>query len=324
MSLTVKKATRQGIKPLIVLYAESGNGKSYSALLLARGMAGENGNVILGDSERGRGSLYADVLPGGYDVVDIDEPFTPAKFIEVIDLIEKSGATVGVLDGASPEWENGVLEMAAENESRTGKSGLHNWRIPKQEHQKFLSRLLRSPIPWVVTLRAKFKSRQIKENGKTVIIKDDVPSPIQAEEFIYESTCHAIILPDHSIRLTKCSHPALRSCFPEKGPITIEHGRMLAAWCAAPTGPGAPINVDEAFVNRSSPGYPNPATTSIASLKRELWAITESMHRGEKSSLQRFLLDEDLIRHTETVETLSAERLAQVLEKVKAWMKEHP
>jgi hypothetical protein len=30
----------------------------------------------------------------------------------------------------------------------------------------------------------------------------------------------------------------LRKCFPEKGPITIEHGKAIAAWCSAPQGPG--------------------------------------------------------------------------------------
>ncbi len=47
---------------------------------------------------------------------------------------------------------------------------------------------------------------------------------------------HAEILPDHSINLTKCSHPSLRECFPAKGkgPITIQHGEALARWCANP------------------------------------------------------------------------------------------
>lgn len=261
MSLTIKPATRQGVKPLIGLYSESGCGKTYSALLLARGFVGPAGKIVLADSESGRGSLYADVLPGGYNVLEITAPFSPAKHIEVIKAIEQSGAAIGILDSGSHEWENlgGVLDMAAEREAQSGKPGLHCWKIPKMEHAKFMLALLQSSIPWIICLRAKYKSRQQKNaHGKTEIVKDDHTTPIQAEDFIFEMTCHAEILHDHSIHLTKCSHPALRSCFPEKGPITIAHGEALAKWCANP-GTGAS---DSAPVpHAKTGGSPNPAAS---------------------------------------------------------------
>jgi hypothetical protein len=127
--------------------------------------------------------------------------------------------------------------MAAINEEKHGKS-LNNYRIPKMEHQKLVLMMLRSPCPIICCVRAKHKTRQTKENGKTVIIKDDHTSPIQAEEWIFESTVHAEILQDHSIILTKCSHPDLRKCFPtrEEGPLTIKHGELIAAWCRSPGG----------------------------------------------------------------------------------------
>ena len=74
---TIKKATRQGVKPLIGMYGKSGSGKTMSALLLARGLAGASGRVVLIDSESGRGSIFADLIPGGYSVVDIEPPFSP-------------------------------------------------------------------------------------------------------------------------------------------------------------------------------------------------------------------------------------------------------
>lgn len=209
-----------------------------SALLLARGFVGPKGRIVMADSESRRGSLYADVIEGGFDVLDLDEPFTPARYVDVITAVEQSGASIGVLDSGSHEWEGigGVLDQAAENESESKRAGLHNWKRPKFEHAKFVQKLLKSSIPWVICLRAKFKTRQGKdEKGKTVIIKDDHVSPIQAEDFIFECTAHAEVLPDHSINLTKCSHPALRDCFPSKGPITIEHGAAIAKWCAAPS-----------------------------------------------------------------------------------------
>ncbi len=234
--LTIKPATRQGVKPLIGLYSESGCGKTMSSLLLARGLAGPTGKLVLIDSESGRGSLYADVIPGGYDVLDLCEPFSPARYIEAITAAENSGAAVAVIDSGSHSWEGlgGVLDMAGDNEARSGKAGLHNWKTPKMEHAKFMLKLLQSRLPIIVCLRAKYKTRQTKINGKTEIVKDDYTTPIQADDFIFETTAHGEIMPDHSLRLTKCSHPSLRECFPKSGPITIQHGEALARWCANP------------------------------------------------------------------------------------------
>lgn len=240
MSFDIKKATRVGVRPLIGLYSESGCGKTYSALLLARGLVGPSGKIVMADSESGRGSLYADVLPGGYDTFELGQPFSPARYIEAIDATEQSGAAVGIIDSASHEWEGigGVLDLAAQNEERTGKAGLHCWKAPKLEHAKFMLRMLQSSIPWIVCLRAKYKSRQTKVDGKTQIVKDEATSPIQAEDFIFEMTCHMEILQNHTPIITKCSHPALRACFPEdkKEPIAIKHGQLLAAWCSNPGG----------------------------------------------------------------------------------------
>jgi hypothetical protein len=242
VSFQIKPATRTGVKPLIVLYSESGCGKTYSALLLARGISGPGGKIVMGDSESGRGSLYADIPEiGGYQTFDLAAPFSPARYVEAVDAIEQAGAAIGILDSGSHEWEGigGVLDMAGEIEEKSGKTGLHCWKAPKFEHAKFVQRLLRTKIPFIVCLRAKYKSRQKKDDrGKTVIIKDETTSPIQAEDFIFEATCHAEILPNHSIILTKCSHPSLRNCFPadRSEPIGIKHGEALAKWCASPGG----------------------------------------------------------------------------------------
>jgi hypothetical protein len=231
----IKKATRQNVKPLIAIYAESGCGKTMSALLMARGIAGPNGKIILADSESGRGSLYADVIPGGYETFDLCAPFSPQRYIDAIDVMEEAGADVGIIDSGSHEWEGigGVLEMAGDNEERTKKAGLHNWKQPKLEHARFVQRLLRTKMPVIVCLRAKHKSRQTKNaQGKTEIVKDDFASPIQAEDFIFEATAHLEIMPDHTIRLTKCSHPDLGKCFPEdfKRPINVSDGEAIARW----------------------------------------------------------------------------------------------
>lgn len=291
--MQIKPASRQGVKPLISLYSESGCGKTYSSLLLARGFVGPTGRICMIDSERGRGSLYADVLPGGYDVLQLEDPFSPARYIEAINTVESGDYSVGVMDSGSHEWDGigSVLDMAAENESRSGRPGLHNWRQPKLEHAKFVLRLMQSKIPWIICLRAKHKTKQGKdERGKTVIIKDDFTTPIQADDFIFESTAHGEILQDHSFRLTKCSHPALRTCFPDNAPITIEHGQAIARWCSAPTGSDPLKSMQVKLWNLCKPFRGADKSWTAAEEKLRGWSILPP-DRGVKDLTEAELVE---------------------------------
>jgi len=289
----IKKATRQGVIPLIGLYGESGCGKTMSALLLARGLVGPSGDIHMIDTESRRGSLYADVIPGGYSVLDLNSPFTPQRFIAALQAVIDAGAKIVALDSASMEWDGmgAVLDMAAENEAKSGRAGLHNWKTPKFEHAKFIQFLLRSPIPVILCLRAKHKTKQTKENGKTVIVKEDFTSPIQDEAFTFEMTAHAEILQDHSIHLTKCSHPELQKCFPATGPLKIEHGALIAQWCAAG-------------------GARKPETTRSA--KQRLWKLTESIHGGKPEKLEAHLRKLEFLQPDQALGSLSEEQLAAI------------
>lgn len=305
----IQAATRQGVKPLIVPYSESGCGKTYSSLLLARGLAGPKGKIVVADSESRRASLYADVLAGGFETFDLGEPFSPARYIDAIDTIESSGAACGIIDSGSHEWEGpgGVLDMAGSNEHKSGKAGLHNWRLPKLEHAKFVQRLLRTKIPFVICLRAKYKSRQGKDsNGKTVIVRDDHLSPIQAEDFIFEATAHFEIRPDHSINLTKCSHPALRNCFPTQGPIKIEHGAMLAAWCNGTSAATAPaLDRNKLLVELRE------QTSDLHGWKK---GMSAKAWETAKKALQKWLTDKGF---SPSIDQMTAQQLSETIQTLK-------
>ena len=316
--MEIKRATRVGVKPLIGLYSESGCGKTYSSLLMARGFVGKNGRIVLIDTESGRGSLYADVIEGGYDVLEIRGSFAPSVYVEAIRDVEKSGVSIGIIDSISHEWEGigGVLDQAAINEEKSGKKGLHCWNKPKMEHAKMMLCLLQSSIPWIVCMRSKHKSRQTKdEHGKTVIVKDDFTTPIQSEDFTFEMTCHGEIMPDHSFRLTKSSHPELRKCFRNGVPIDVETGISVAEWCREPEAIKGP-------------------SVDIQAAKTRLWHLTERIHcvpKGCKNEntklagkkiLEQWLWDEGLMNSDgETLELLSPERLSSVVKSVEEKLK---
>lgn len=236
-----RPATGDNRKPLIGFYGKSGSGKTHSALLLARGYAGPQGKVLLIDTENKRGSFFFDLIPGGYDVTDLGEPFSSARYIEAMDAAFKGKADIVIVDSMSHEWEGigGVLDWAAKIEDRTGKPGLHCWADPKEQHGRMLLKLLNAPCPVICCLRAKYKTRQVTtETGQKVIVKDDFLTPIQDGDFIYEMTCHVELGMDHKMHVTKLGHPGLKMVFPEGFVVTEEYGRALRAWTT--TQPAAP------------------------------------------------------------------------------------
>ena len=330
MNFEIKPATRTGIKPLIGIYSESGCGKTMSSLLLARGLVGPSAKIVMLDTESGRGSLYADVIPGGYEVMEMRESFSPSNYIAAIQAVEKSGAAVLVIDSGSHEWEglDGVTDMAMQisqaraskwNKGWDGVVQFGDWKQPKMEHQKFMLKMLQSPLPIIVCLRAKKKSHQTKGTkemadagiiesrniGKSLVIKDEFSSPIQAEDFIFEMMAHAEILQNHCIILTKCSHPSLRDCFPkdQTTPISIEHGQKLAAWCAS-AGQPATISSPKAESTTNQPAdapagsveHPDPEEI-LKKLKAELWAVTKPVRGAAKdwSGVNSWLWREEIL-----------------------------
>src|SRR5262245_20948635 len=113
MTFSFRPARRSEAKPLIGLYSESGCGKTWSALMLARGFVGPAGKIGMIETESGRGEAYADVLPGGYDVLPIRENLSPENYGRALTIAEQAKFDALIIDSASHEWEGagGVLGM---------------------------------------------------------------------------------------------------------------------------------------------------------------------------------------------------------------------
>lgn len=301
MSMEIRPASRTSVKPLIAMYGESGSGKTFSALLLARGIVGPSGRIAMIETESGRGEFFADMIPGGYDVLPITEPFAPARCVEALQTIEKSGHDIAILDSGSHFWEGigGVLDMAAHNEE-AGKKGLAVWRLPKMEHSKMMLKFMQTRLTIIVCLRAKYKSRQVKQGGKSEIVKDDHLTPLQAEDFIFESTTHMQINMDHSIFVSKDGRPDLRACFPENNtsPITIATGEAIARWAANPG---------------KAAGPQKPAENGRRALKVALCDAVKARAGVEPAGVEKWLWEEGLLDgEHETLKVISDERMAEI------------
>ncbi len=245
MSYSLRPAKRSEAKPLIGLYSESGSGKTWSALMLARGFVGPKGKIAMIETEAGRGEVYADVLPGGYHVCSMRDTFSPENYGEAIKAVEQERADALIIDSASHEWEGsgGVLAMAAENEV-AGKKSLMIWQGPKLAHQRyFVLRLLATPIPLVIVcMRAKYPMKELKVDGKKEWARADDLAPVQSDGILYELMIHGWIDREHRFRGTKYTRDDLRAVLKDGEPISIATGERLAAWAkeVAPAAPAAP------------------------------------------------------------------------------------
>src|SRR5262245_14191323 len=198
---TFRPARRSEAKPLVGIYARSGCGKTWSALLLARGFVGPDGRIGMIETESGRGEAYADLLPGGYDVLPLRETFAPREYGEAITAAERAGLGALIIDSASHEWEGvgGVLDMAATNQA-AGKKGVLVWQQPKIDHQRhFMLRLMQTPIPLVVVcMRAKYPMVEKIVDGKKEWARSGELEPKQSEDILSEMFIHGWIDEAHA------------------------------------------------------------------------------------------------------------------------------
>ena len=118
MAFQIKKAVREKIYAKIALIAPSGGGKTYSSLRLATGMkeeiekeTGKTARILMANTEQARGYYYADEFD--YDIVDIEAPHNPEKYVELIDFAVQEGYDILIIDSSSHEWEGkgGCLEL---------------------------------------------------------------------------------------------------------------------------------------------------------------------------------------------------------------------
>lgn len=229
--MKIERAVREKTYTLTSIAGPSGSGKTYSALLYARGLVGPEGKIGFIDTENKRSRFYADVA-GGFDVIDLDPPFTSTRYVEAIKAFEKAGYPAIVIDSISHEWEGsgGVLEQAEAIEERTKRAGLHCWQKPKASHKKLMNELLQTRAHLIFCCRVKEKVVQAKgRDGKTEIINEGFVV-VQEKSFIYEMTVSMMLEEGtHVPTMQKCPGD-LMEAFPQGSRITTQIGASVRQW----------------------------------------------------------------------------------------------
>jgi hypothetical protein len=223
MTFEVKTAQRTGARLLLQLSGVSGSGKTYTALQLAYGLAGGDADkVVLIDTENRRGSLYADVLPAPFRIIDFYAPFSPERYVQAIDAACKAGAEVVVIDSVTHEWESeGGCEWIAHQ------TRFPDWKRAKAEHKRFMTHMLQSPAHVIACTRAREKvDFSDPKNPRPLGIQ-----PIQEKNFSFEATV-SLLMHDQGRRqdVLKCPADLQQVLGRADGYLTADDGATLRRW----------------------------------------------------------------------------------------------
>lgn len=203
MATMFQRATRRAVKLKIGIQGPSGSGKTDGALAMATALAqAEGGRVAVIDTENGSASLYADDYE--FDTLNLDPPYTSARYTEAMRAAVDAGYAVLVIDSLSHQWagKGGILARKEEVDARGKGNSYTNWARFTKEHEEFKAELLSLPIHVIATLRAKQDYVLVERDGKQVPKKVGL-APVQREGLEYEFSIAFELQMDHRAEASK-------------------------------------------------------------------------------------------------------------------------
>ena len=275
MAFQVKKAKREKIYPKIAIIAPSGGGKTYGGLRLATGMAeeikketGKDPKILMGNTESKRGLYYANEFD--YDIVDIDPPYNPEKFVELIEFAVEEGYDILIIDSSSHEWEGkgGCLEL----QQQAGGT-YQSWSKVTPRHQKFINAIADSPITIIATMRGKDQYEMSKdERGRASVQKLGVGAK-QREGFEYEFTCTFLV--DQKTNTAK-EQKDNTHIFDSEGPtiLTEAHGAKIMKWANSGEGYTPVVRKEE-----------ESSDDDLKSIKSEIVTLAKELAANDKDTV---------------------------------------
>ena len=259
-----KKAERKQAKLRLALAGPSGSGKTTGALLIAKGLGGK---IAVLDTKRGSASLYADLVD--FDVVELCQPYTPERYIEIIQEAEKAGYDTLILDSITHEWNGsgGVLEIVDNiAKSKFKGNSYAAWNEGTPRHQKFIDAMLASKLHIIATIRSKAAYVETElANGKKGISKQGT-APQQRDGLEYEFTTVLDLTNDGNLAIASKDRTTL---FNDPFKITEQTGKDLADW----------LNSGKSFAEQKAEAERREA------LRKEFTDFLVTKHSGNKDAI---------------------------------------
>lgn len=297
-----KPAIKRDAKGRVALIGPGGSGKSFTALILARLLAGAAGKIAAVDTEHGSLSKYAHtdfcggsasdrgtcVDPSHFEF-DVDElgDFSPENFLAALDAAENDSYAVFLCDSLSHFWmgAGGALEFVdaatGRNKNRGNHDGMSGWKDFRPHERKMIDRMIASPCHVICTMRTKNEYTEVEKNGKKTRVKIGL-APVQRDGLEYEFDLVGLMDDDNSLSIdkTRCSHyqgkilnrPSAKEFVPFQEWLK---GAKVVATAGVPPSPAAATAT--AGARASAPGMvaPAPAVEVPEELKQVVAGLSE-------------------------------------------------
>jgi hypothetical protein len=200
MDIQIRKAERTKARLRLGIAGPSGGGKTMSSLKIAKGIT-PAGKIILIDTERGSGDLYADLF--NYDIITLAPPYKPENYVAAIHAAEEAGYDTIIIDSLSHAWsdEGGLLDQA--DKLSSGGNRFTVWAKLTPQHRSLVNAMLNSPTHIIATVRSKQDyAIDEDEKGKKTVKKLGL-APVQREGMEYEFTIFFDIDQEHMAHASK-------------------------------------------------------------------------------------------------------------------------
>lgn len=218
--MELRQATRKKAKIRLGLSAVSGGGKTYSSLLIARGLTSAWDKIAVIDTENGSADLYSHL--GEYNVITLNN-HSPEDYIEAINTCEKAGIETIIIDSITHEWD-----WCLDYQTKLGGT-YQNWGKVSPRHDAFKNKMLSSPCHIITTVRRKQDYDMVKDsNGRTKVEKAGLKEQTR-EGWEYELTINLEL----DIRHLATAGKDRTGLFMDKPAFipTIETGEVIKNWC---------------------------------------------------------------------------------------------
>lgn len=255
-------AMKERLKARVAIDGPTGSGKTYTALMWARILAGENGQVGVIDTENRSAAYYAPSPGQNVDRLQFwdapyvfghmawEPPYDPGKLARTIEAAASELGEDGVLviDSLSHFWtgEGGTLDVVDNAAGRSGNS-FSGWKVGTPMQRNLIDTIVHAPCHVIVTMRSKMDwvIEQVERNGKTINVPRKIGlAPEQRQGIEYEFTVVCDMDLEHRLAVTKSRCDVIADYVAHPG-RAHEPAQLFATWLSSGVSKASPDIVSE-------------------------------------------------------------------------------
>lgn len=210
-------ASKKEAKLRMVLTGPSGSGKTWTALTFATHFGGR---IAVVDTERKSASKYADRYL--FDVVDLEPPYHPNKYIEAIETAQAMGYQTIILDSLTHAWtgSGGIISIVDDIASHSqSKNSFFAWNEGTRLYNELINAILNSGLHVIGTIRSR-QEYVLEKNEKGKITPTRVgtrPNQRKDFEFEFDMVVDMDLKNTATITKTRCNELPMGMVIPKPG-----------------------------------------------------------------------------------------------------------